>query len=109
MRSSGPSEGRTRKALLEGLGLRVSFWGALVPPPAQMAAARCSGLVFLARFAPRTSIVYRPVVDVSGSTLVLAWRELGTLHTEAFRAVVAEVRLREAAFVAQIEAAKFQS
>lgn len=60
----------------------------------------------MARFAPRASIVYRPIVDVPGSTLALAWRGPGTLLTEAFRAVTAEVRDRETAIVAQIAAGR---
>lgn len=61
-------------------------------------------MISMARFAPRSSIVYRPIVDVPGSALALAWRGSGTIHTEAFRAVTAEVRDRETAIVSRIEA-----
>jgi len=63
-------------------------------------------MISMARFAPRTSIVYRPIVDVPGSSLALAWRRQGTAVTEAFRAVAAEVRDRETDIVATIEAGK---
>ena len=44
-------------------------------------------MISMARLAPRASIVYRPIVDVPGSVLALAWRGPGTAHTEAFRTV----------------------
>lgn len=59
----------------------------------------------MSRFAPRPTIVFIPVEDVSGSALALAWRDPGTALTQALRSVVAEVRDRETSLVARIETA----
>ena len=59
----------------------------------------------MARFTPRPSIAFRPITDVAGSEVALAWRGPGTALTEAFRAVAVEVRDRETDLVARIEAA----
>ena len=61
--------------------------------------------ICMSRFTPRPSIVFRPITDVSGSELALAWHGAGTRLIEAFRAVVLEVRDREVDVVARIEAA----
>jgi DNA-binding transcriptional LysR family regulator len=61
--------------------------------------------ICMSRFTPRPSIVFRPITDVAGSELALAWRGAGTPVTEAFRAVAMEVRDRETDLVARIEAA----
>jgi DNA-binding transcriptional LysR family regulator len=61
--------------------------------------------ISMSRFTPRPSIAFRPISDVAGAELALAWRGGGTPLTGAFCGVVVEVRDREAALVARIEAA----
>ncbi|MEV5809990.1 LysR family transcriptional regulator [Streptomyces parvulus] len=61
--------------------------------------------ISMSRFAPRPSIVYRPITDVPGSELVLAWRGPATPMIEAFRATAVEVRDREKDLVSRIETA----
>ncbi|MFL0026000.1 LysR family transcriptional regulator [Streptomyces sp. NBUL23] len=61
--------------------------------------------ISMSRFAPRPSIVYRPITDVPGSELVLAWRGPATPLIEAFRATAVEVRDREKVLVSRIESA----
>lgn len=61
--------------------------------------------ICMSRFTPRPSIVFRPITDIPGSELVLAWRGAGTPLTAAFRAVATEIREREADLVARIETA----
>ncbi|QVQ52252.1 LysR family transcriptional regulator [Spiractinospora alimapuensis] len=61
--------------------------------------------ISMSRFAPRPSIVYRPIADVAGSEMVLAWRGPRTPLIEAFRATAVEVQARERALVSRIEAA----
>jgi DNA-binding transcriptional LysR family regulator len=59
--------------------------------------------ISMSRFAPRPSIVYRPIADVAGSELALAWRGPATPLIEAFRATAVEVRDREKDLVSRIE------
>ncbi|GAB3451393.1 LysR substrate-binding domain-containing protein [Streptomonospora sediminis] len=61
--------------------------------------------ISMSRFAPRPSIVYRPITDVAGSELVLAWRGPATPLIEAFRATAVEVQDRETDLVSRIETA----
>jgi DNA-binding transcriptional LysR family regulator len=61
--------------------------------------------ISMSRFTPRPSIVFRPIIDIPGSELVLAWRGAGTALTEAFRATAVAVRDEESDLVARIEAA----
>ncbi|MFI0772633.1 LysR substrate-binding domain-containing protein [Streptomyces sp. NPDC021218] len=61
--------------------------------------------ISMSRFAPRPSIVYRPITDVAGSELVLAWRGPATPLIDAFRATAVEVRDRESDLVSRIETA----
>ncbi|MGC9442867.1 LysR family transcriptional regulator [Streptomyces sp. WG5] len=61
--------------------------------------------ISMSRFAPRPSIVYRPITDAPGSELVLAWRGPATPLIEAFRATAVEVRDREKDLVSRIETA----
>lgn len=61
--------------------------------------------ISMSRFAPRPSIVYRPITDVAGSELVLAWRGPATPLVEAFHATAVEVQSREKDLVSRIETA----
>ncbi|MGW6458903.1 LysR substrate-binding domain-containing protein [Streptomyces sp. NPDC055078] len=62
-------------------------------------------VISTSRFAPRPSIVYRPITDVPGSELALAWRGPATPLIEAFRATAVEVRDREKDLVSRIATA----
>ncbi len=59
--------------------------------------------ISMSRFAPRPSIVYRPISDVAGTELVLAWRGPTTPVINALRATAIEVRDHEKDLVSRIE------
>jgi DNA-binding transcriptional LysR family regulator len=57
----------------------------------------------ISRFFPRPTIDFRPIADVTGSTLAVGWRGAGTPLVHAFRAVATQIREQEEDIVARIE------